>query len=752
MKLKNSYILLIAMSIFLLVSIGSVCASDAAMDADAQLADDGSSVVLANDTSSDASDDTTKISTTVVSEDKTITEKENATLPVTVKDSESQDINITSKDLNVTEKNKALKFSYANSSIVLTDKLAAGNHTLLITYLGNANYTNSSTKVLLSIVGQKDLNLSSTINVNSTKKVVIPVTLTDQVNVYEMIKKNLKIEMSYKDGNDTINKNNFTFDLINNAIKFDYDINATAATLNITYTEGNKTYSKKVTLNRIYNAKIEVVNNVNEYQSGYFTFKVTDKDTDLPIIGKSLTLYIVSSSVSTGFPATTNEEGVASFKTSSLYKFDNTNNSLTMKQLEVGNHTAKLSMDSPINATVNTLLTITKANLNIVINPFKEYYGTSKQVIINVTNANTGEAMSGVILHLYMANTTAKDYYFQTDANGTSKINVAGLISGTYSLTVNNNDTKNINNKSVDGSITILPKPVKVAVTVPSTYYYNSGNIATIKVTDKSTGKAVSGAIVLVQVYTGKTSQGYLYQTNSKGIINVNYAPAAVGSHKIVVTVADTRYSASAVTKTVSVKKATTTITAPKVTGYYKSGKSLIITLKNSKTKKPIYAAKLNIKVFISSNRYYNYNGQTGLDGKLRISLDTFKPGTYKVVVSKGESKNFTASQKSTSFVVKKAPVKLSPAKLTAKKGASKYFKVTVKNTKTKKVVSSGVKIKIKVYTGKTSKTYTVKTNAKGIAQLNVKSLKVGTHKVVVSSGISYVTAKSATSSIKITK
>jgi len=350
------------------------------------------------------------------------------------------------------------------------------------------------------------------------------------------------------------------------------------------------------------------------------------------------------------------------------------------------------------------------------------------------------------------ANTTAKNYYFQTDINGTSKINVAGLVSGTYSLTVNNNDSKNINNKSVDGSITILPKPVKVAVTVPSTYYYNSGNIATIKVTDKSTGKAISGAIVLVQVYTGKKSQGYLYQTNSKGIINVNYAPAAVGSHKIVVTVADTRYSASAVTKTVSVKKASATISAPKVTGYYKSGKNLIITLKNSKTKKPIYAAKLNIKVFISSNRYYNYNGQTGLDGKLRISLDTFKPGTYKVVVAKGESKNFTASQKSTSFVVKKAPVKLSPAKLTAKKGATKYFKVTVKNTKTKKVVSSGVKIKIKVYTGKTSKTYTVKTNAKGIAQLNVKSLKVGTHKVVVSSGTSYVTAKSATSSIKITK
>lgn len=751
MKLKNSYLLLIVMSIFLLVSVGSVCASDAAMDADSPLADDGSSVVLADGNSSDAGEKTTPATTTVVSEDKTIKEGDTAYIPVTVKDNESKDINITAKDLNVTENKTVLKFSYVNSSIVLTDKLAAGNHSLLITYLGNANYTNSSTKVLLSIIGQKDLNVSSTINVNSTKKAVIPITLTDQVNIYEIIKNNLTVVMSYTENNKTINKT-VDFEFIKNTIKFDYDINATTSTLNITYTEGNKTYNKKVTLNRIYNAEIQIINNENEYQTGYFTFKVVDKDTNTPINGRTVSLYIVSSSISAGFSATTDADGIAKFKTSNLYEFDNTNNSFTMKQLEVGNHTARISMASPIVATtVNTQLTIKKATLNIVINPYKEYYGSTKQVIINVTSDTTGEAMSGIILHLYMPNTTAKDYYFQTDANGTSKINVSGLISGVYAVTVSNNDTKNINQKSVSGSITILAKPVKLTVSVPSTYYYNSGNIATIKVTDKSTGKAVSGAIVLVQVYTGKTSQAYLYQTNEKGVINVNYAPAAIGKHKIVVTSADTRYSASSVTKTVTVKKASAKITASKVTAYYKGGKYFTIKLTNSKTKKAIYGAKLNIKIFISSTKYYNYNGQTGLNGQLKISLDTFKPGTYRVVVSKGESKNYTASQVTSQFVVKKAPTKLTPTALTAKKGESKYFKVTVKNTKTKKVIT-GIKIKIKVYTGKSSKTYTVKTNSKGIAQLNVKSLKVGTHKVVVTSGNSYCTAKSATSKIVIKK
>ena len=743
MKLKNSYILLIVMSIFLLVSIGSVCASDAAMDVDIIAEDNG--------ISAEPIADSTPIKTTVESKNVVVNKTDAQKIPVTVNDDKSQNINITKGDLNVTENNTVLKFDYANSSITLTDKLAAGNHSILINYLGNANYSSSSKTIKLSVIGDKDLNVSSTINVNSTLKAVIPITLTDEVTVYDINKENLTAVMSYTENNKTVNKT-IDFEFINNAIKFDYDINATTCSLNITYTEGNKTYNKKITLNRVYNADIQIINSVNEYQSGNFTFKVIDKDLNTPISGRTLSLYVVSSSISAGFSATTDENGIANFKTSSLYEFDNTNNSFTMKQLEVGNHTIRLSMASPIVATtVNTQLTIKKASINIVINPYKEQYGSTKQVTIDVTNANTGEAMSGIILHLYMANTTSKDYYFQTDSNGTSKINVSGLVSGVYPLTVSNNDTKNINKKSVDGSITILANPVKLTVTVPKTYYYNTGNIATIKITDKNTGKAVANAIVLVQVYTGKKSQAYLYQANDKGVINVNYAPSAVGSHKIVVTMADTRYSGSSVTKTVTVKKATAQITAPKVTAYYKGGKSLVITLKNSKNKKVIYAAKLNVKIFISKTKYYNYNGQTGLDGKLRISLDTFKPGTYKVVISKGESKNFTASQKTTSFVVKKAPAKLSPAKLTAKKGASKYFKVTVKNTKTKKVIS-GVKVKIKVYTGKTTKTYTVKTNAKGIAQLNVKSLKVGTHKVVVTSGNKYVTAKSATSSIKITK
>ena len=75
----------------------------------------------------------------------------------------------------------------------------------------------------------------------------------------------------------------------------------------------------------------------------------------------------------------------------------------------------------------------------------------------------------------------------------------------------------------------------------------------------------------------------------------------------------------------------------------------------------------------------------------------------------------------------------------------SKYFKLTLKNKATKKAVSK-IKVKVKVFTGKKSKIYTVKTNKKGVGYLNTKKLSKGLHKVVITSGNKNykITAKSS--------
>ena len=151
---------------------------------------------------------------------------------------------------------------------------------------------------------------------------------------------------------------------------------------------------------------------------------------------------------------------------------------------------------------------------------------------------------------------------------------------------------------------------------------------------------------------------------------------------------------------------------------YYKSGKSVKFEIVDSIV---IYK---NGKYFSEVYCFEDSTYET-------LSVSNWKAGTYKIVL-KPEKKY--VKQATFKITVLKAPTIVKAPKITAKLKKSKYFKVTVKNKATKKVVNN-IKIKIKVYTGKKYKTYTVKTNKKGVAKLNTKKLKKGTHKVVISSG-----------------
>ncbi len=933
MKLKNSYILLIVMSLFLLISIGSVCAEDSgATDADI-LSDEGNDITLAD---GETADTTQKINTTVVSENVKVKESDPVEIGVTVKDNESNTINIAKENITVQDNNTKINFDYNNSIINITDKLNVGNHTLIISYLGNDIYSNSTTSIILSIIGNNTLEVPSTvvsagetaeipiklsdgvddntnllnstntelllisqsgnetisiedvlsdnkltidvagkvpatlvinytengktiskkviikylsqinttevvditedknltlnvtvldnngnpisnitksnltisgvkdfsynsttnevkvtgltkgtydltityngnelynsstksvlvnvhgsvdinvnktsIDVNSSKKgEIIIINITDGVDIFSISKDNINITVSYENGNNTTTIGVKSYDISNGTISFELENgNFTTATLVIDYANGESL--KNITLKRVYNAQVKAIVNEAEYQSGVFKYEIDDLDSDDAIVNKTITLnyslkygtITIGSSIS----ATTDSEGIVSFNNSNIYSFGIFSSS-EMITLEVGNHTITLSGSGINLINSSQQVTITKANINIKIDDFEEYWGTDENVTITVTNEKTGTPLKYIIIHLSMPQTTGKDYYFQTDSKGQSKISVKNLISGTYDISVSNNDTTNINKKTVSKKITIVPIPVKISVEA-STISYNTGNTAKITITD-SDGKPVSEAYVLV-IIDKNDKKPYLFLTDAKGQITFS-ASLGVGSHKLDISTVDNRYSGGSVTKTITVKKATGTIKAPKVTAYYKGGKYFTITLTNSKNNKAIYDAKLNIKVYISKTRYYNYNGNTGANGQLRLLIE-YKPGTYKVEVSGADSKNFTAKKITSKIVVKKTPTKLTAKKLTAKKGKSNYFKVTATNKKTKKVIA-GVKLNIKVYTGKKSKTYTVKTNSKGIAKLNVKSLKVGAHKVRITSANKYCVAKTTKSKIKITK
>ena len=144
---------------------------------------------------------------------------------------------------------------------------------------------------------------------------------------------------------------------------------------------------------------------------------------------------------------------------------------------------------------------------------------------------------------------------------------------------------------------------------------------------------------------------------------------------------------------------------------------------------------------------YYDASKESQADAFFRITSD-LSVGKHKIVVSPN-SKYYTFPEKTFTLTIKKAKTTVTAKKVTAKYKKSKYFKVTVKNKASGKVVSK-LKIKIKVYTGKKYKTYTLKTNKKGVAKLNTKKLKRGTHKVVITSkNANYEISKKSSIKIK---
>ena len=190
-----------------------------------------------------------------------------------------------------------------------------------------------------------------------------------------------------------------------------------------------------------------------------------------------------------------------------------------------------------------------------------------------------------------------------------------------------------------------------------------------------------------------------------------------------------------------------TAVTPTALSTTYDSGKTFNI--KVTANKNPVSGLKLTLKVFTGKS-YKTYYATTNAKGIASFKASTLSIGNHKVEISSSADARYNVANATSNIKIAKAKTTVKAPKVTFKVKKSKYFKVTVKNKATKKAVKS-IKVNVKVYTGKKYKTYAIKTNKNGVAQLNTKKLKVGKHKVVVSSGDSRYTI-SAKSTITIKK
>ena len=199
-------------------------------------------------------------------------------------------------------------------------------------------------------------------------------------------------------------------------------------------------------------------------------------------------------------------------------------------------------------------------------------------------------------------------------------------------------------------------------------------------------------------------------------------------------------------------------VTANKLTTSYYSGKTIKIKVLTSPSSKPAKGLLLLV-VVKSSKKKYSIPIRTNSKGIATLKASRLNAGYYKVYVYEsfctygadpGDEMYYKVGgilKKTTLKVTKIKPIVKAP-KVKFRYKKSKYFKVTLKQRSTKKPIA-GIKLKLRVYTGKKFKTYAVKTNKKGVAKFNTKKLKRGMHKVKILSGNKNVIL-SKTSSIRI--
>lgn len=245
---------------------------------------------------------------------------------------------------------------------------------------------------------------------------------------------------------------------------------------------------------------------------------------------------------------------------------------------------------------------------------------------------------------------------------------------------------------------------ISTSLKVSSTsLYYGQYLVVTLK--DKNSNP-LSGQKVLFNLTSLKKT--YNVTTNSAGQAKLKMTK--VGNIKTVISFAGKgNYTASRLSTTVKVKKASTSIKVSNTTFY--SGQYLLITLKDSNSN-PLSG----LKVFTKASKHKkSYNLTTNSKGQVKLKFYT--TGSFNVYLSFAGNSKYGASNYSGSVKVLKSGTKLSVSNTTV--ALSTPLVVNLTNKKTSKGVSNQT---VKFYVGK--KVYSVKTDSAGQAKLVVSSKK----------------------------
>lgn len=256
---------------------------------------------------------------------------------------------------------------------------------------------------------------------------------------------------------------------------------------------------------------------------------------------------------------------------------------------------------------------------------------------------------------------------------------------------------------------------VSASLSVSDTYYDASATNFKVTLQDAN-GKALANQKITLKV----KSKSYTGTTDSKGIASIKTTALAVGTYTVSISYAgNANVSSSTLSKKVKVIKDKTSLSGDSKVyilpyNYYTYG--VILTSAHGG---PVKDCKVS----------FSYNGKTFTaktdeKGEAITVIPLLDKGTYKITyIFKGNDGLYSSSSSGT-ICIKSAANKLiaSDLKMNYKDGS----KFSVKFTDNKGKVLSGKTITFKL----DGKTYTAKTDSKGVAKLAIGDLKPNTYKI----------------------
>ncbi|WP_180365888.1 Ig-like domain repeat protein [Methanobrevibacter gottschalkii] len=379
------------------------------------------------------------------------------------------------------------------------------------------------------------------------------------------------------------------------------------------------------------------------------------------------------------------EDDYGNVQASNYAEIDNTN-SVRSNVLSVSNDD-NLAASSKVSAKVDVVDTHYSKSATYFKVTLKDTKGNS------ISNQKISFKVNGVT------------YTATTDKNGIASVKTAALSVGTYTVAIKYAGSSKY-------AAVALSKKVKVLSSVSGsdiTKYY--GPVVQYSVKFWKNYNALANTKVSFKV-NGIT---YTKTTDKNGVakLPVNLAPG-----KYVITTTNPYSGEKLSNKCISLRDGTT-LTHGSTNTYITPNKkhSFTVTLKS---KHGILIKNKNV-IFKYNNKKVTV--KTNSNGKATLSIPALSKGTYYISYSYSGDKYYSGSSESGKLYVKNPTTKITSSKLNMQyKDGSKF---AVKLTKNGKVLANkNVKL---TFNGKT---YTEKTNSKGIAYLNVPTVKPATYNI----------------------